>query len=774
MAFSVQTANTEEGRMCSRFTVCLWVLLGLSLTAWCSRDAIEIVDLETGARKSVPYRADLNCQERVVLRDDEEGRFFTLRRENRAYTLRTISYDGETLEEKPLPGFACDGESLCALSPQGRSIVFHDFGDGGLSLYDIATASKAGIIPELTRHIERILWLSDTQVIVSVSQYRDEPTAFSSAVLLVDVPAKTAEVLYKDTSLIWGGKMCSLSPDRQYLAFFCEKTGELKVLRLGTRDVFTATTRKEDEVEYLRWSPDSTLLAYHLPTRGRVKVYSVPEKKEVVTKTWEEMDGVVFGLFFLDADRLACETGDIELACGPSGITESRAQILNARTGQMEKPLPWKLRGRALPIAEGNKLLCVVDDDTDYYVGASDSILPTVDEGIANVFSLPAALAAGLQGAFSRAGIAIIAVESGQKEVLKASGPWPEILLFADDAKQHFKTLRARVNGFQVRTISYRGEVRDAKRLPAFQTYPERRELALSPSGDSIAYYDMMSNSLRLLDVASGKSAVLIPDIEINLSKVLWKSENEVLLVIWSDSSDAGTLANTIASLNVDEKTLQVIYQGTDLHGGFACFALSPCRRFLLFTDQPSEAMSWPNLQILDLSTKQVSILVAAKEDTDIRQACWSPDGSRVAYHQSVRTKLSEPTKTDFEEVEKAVKEEMRGGSPDQKRLQELIDSVSGPRYAVDTNLNMYSMVEKESITITKLPDGTSAYYLGFLDENRLICRTRSREEEETGSALSVLNIRTRQVEKVFEDQFSGEILPVAGGKIVLCELGSY
>jgi RNA polymerase-interacting CarD/CdnL/TRCF family regulator len=72
------------------------------------KDYYEITDLETGARVQVPFvNNQVTCTERVLGKNDAKSVFYALRETNREFTLRTISYDGNVLEEKPLADFRC-------------------------------------------------------------------------------------------------------------------------------------------------------------------------------------------------------------------------------------------------------------------------------------------------------------------------------------------------------------------------------------------------------------------------------------------------------------------------------------------------------------------------------------------------------------------------------------------------------------------------------------------------------------------------------------------
>lgn len=349
------------------------VMLGtggcLSFPAWCetAKDVIEIVDLATGERVSLPYRDDALNYERLAVADDANERFYTIRKLDGRWSIRTISYSGEVLQEKELVGIygghlSDDGQTVAHL---GRDL------SPDLWIYNVATDVSTEVIPELPSDAVFLAWIGDSQLLVATQSHREATTTVAGEFFRFDVKTLEKETLYQDDS-IYSPIECALSPDRKKLAFVSRERDELRILDLQAGEAYIAA--RGVSVDYdnlhnssLQWSPDSAYVAYYDPLRSLVEVHSVRLQKNVVSKSTLGIGGMVSGLYFLDATRVTLEVSEIELGFGPSGIPSIDLVALDFETGEFNRPFPWKFRGTGHPIAGGTKLLCFVDDDRDYF-----------------------------------------------------------------------------------------------------------------------------------------------------------------------------------------------------------------------------------------------------------------------------------------------------------------------------------------------------------------------------------------------------------------------
>ena len=338
-------------------------------------DTIEIVDLGSGERVSLPYIARNACRDRLALVDDTRERFYMFRRQGRNTTLRTISYAGVVLEEMELVG-AIAGD----LSDDARYIASPVHPRGGVKIHEIATGSSHVVLPELEAKVSILGWISD-DVILIVTYADKKESEYEGAVARLNLSDGNLEVLYTSKAL-GVGTVFALAPNRRLLAFYTRWSSEdIRVLDLATREVYVVTTGIHVDPsgnECFAWSPDSSLLAYESGLGAAIRVYSVTERKEVVSVSpdavsrwlhpyWSKIDFSVgewiHNFYFFDSRALMVETGDLGSDLGPVGIPQRQLVAADLATGAFSKPFPWKFRKHGRPIAGGTKQLCFVDDD---------------------------------------------------------------------------------------------------------------------------------------------------------------------------------------------------------------------------------------------------------------------------------------------------------------------------------------------------------------------------------------------------------------------------
>lgn len=752
------------------------------------KDYYEIVDLATMAKVQAPFVNNLNTRERVLGNNDGRNVFYALRETRDTFVLRTISYEGTVIEEKTLTGFHCrrffyGPKNACLISPNGALLLFLDDEGKGVCSYDVGSAAAAPLVPQLSKSVCWMGWLSDGQVIVSVGGPGDPAQPHSNGFLVADVKTRQAEQIYQDASLAFGGGLCSLSPDRKSLAFFAEKIHQLQVIDLRTREVITVTPREEMEIEHLCWSPDSKLLAYEAPIRGRIKVYSLAERKEVLIKDKGDIDENLLmpaSMFFLDNERLAVQPylpfiegvgpKDI-LECGSGGICKAPVFAVHVATGNVEKPFPEDFRGVIRPLAGGKKFLGVADDDRD---NNSEPGVATVSVPEA-ISALPAAVGSALgavkQALSSPPGIEIFDCDTGQKmKVNPPAGCW-EMITTVDNASGCFHTIAVTPQKAYLRTISFSGEVKADRECATDSLYPRQCEVkAWADSGDAVLFDDF--ETLKLGNLAANALEAVLPVQELRFSHLSWLSPTEALVVISTDDSEANTWANTIARLNLGTKQLEKLHQGINLFMlRLSRCALSPDHRYFAFVDEASADVHWDELKLLDLQTRQVETLVPGKEVSSLMQMCWSPDGTRIAYACSERTGYAPGRSPEEQEkLMNQLKADKDAGTLDPQKVQEFMNTLSGPLYKGEYSINIMTLNNKQSSKLMALPEEGMLRSLQFLGNDRLMCHLEDRDHSSV--TLQVYSLKDGKLERELKEDRGCRALATAAGKHILLDTG--
>ncbi len=741
-----------------------------------AKDYYEITDLQSSTKVQVPFVNNLGtCTEQVLRCDDKSSIFYSLRWEQAGFTLRSIAYDGTVLAEKPLPGFACVrynddfGTFACSISQDGGQLLFA--GTDGVALYSVVDGGVTPLTPELNKTICWMDWLSDTRVLISVAADNEPLEPYSDGFVIVDIQTRQAEQIYQDASLAWGGETCVLSPDGRCVAFFARKAGHLRVLDLDTREIITVTPRKELSIEQLCWSPDGRRLAYGVETRGRVKVYSVADRKEMLIKKTGEIDGMIApaSIFFLDPDRVGIQplqyfdpdTGPTDITeCGPGGILQAPVLALCVSTAEVEKPFAGDFRGTVRPLAGGRKLLGVVDDDRDFFDGAREPLLP-----VSKAAMTALGLVGGLIGASSAVltgapPIKILDCDSGKKTKLRAPAGSFEMVTGVDGARGCFRTAAFDGKKVRLRTVSFAGKVEDERE---YAVDPRVLDVpwvsAWSDSGDTQLFYDL--ETLKLRDYAANKAEDLLPGMELSISHIGWLSSTVALLVIYADDTEAATWSNTIVEVNLRTKQMTELYRGVSLF--HAKYALSPDRRCFAFVDQLSDEVPWDELKLLDLQTKQLTVLVPAQEDAFIDAPSWSPDGAQVAYGYSVRTGYA-PGRSPEEDDKR--RKEMASGKLDSSQIVEFVEAMNGAVYEVERSINVMSMADRQRATVVVLSEDARVYDIQFLGPDRITYQLRV--DGSYRISIDVFSLKSGRVERQWKRGCEGKAWAMPDGKTIV------
>jgi hypothetical protein len=562
------------------------------------------------------------------------------------------------------------------------------------------------------------------------------------------------------------------------VAFFARKAHHVQVLDLNSREVITVTPREELSVRHLGWSPDTKLLAYEVETRGRIKVYSIAERKEVLIKEQGADLFIPASMFFLDAERLAVQPHQTVIEgqpkdfteCGPSGIVKAPVVALRISTGEVERPFPEEFYGAIRPIAGGRKFLGIADDDRDWFSAAGAVIPPPgvsppgVAEGAAP--SLIEGVMWAAAALFARPPkIAIFDCDSGNKSVVKPPHRNREMITRVDNAKGCFQTTVFGNGKLEVRTISLTGEITENRECPIDVPWMDPRESAWSESGDALLYRDF--RTLKLWSFTQNREETILSDMELIISHISWLSPTEALMAISKDSSEAATWSNTIAKVHLDTKQLEELYRGVSLFH-MRC-ALSPGHRYFAFVDEVSKEMYWDELRMLDLQTKQLTTLVSAKEGAFLQDVCWSPDGSSIVYAYGMRTGYAPGRSPEDQEK---LKKEMETGKLDPDEAMKLLQAMSGPMYEVEDSINLMSLADKQPVKLLVLPKDAACHEIQFSGPDRIAYRLGSHVGDGAGhgTSINVFNLKSRQQERRIETKSKGRMWATADGRRILLE----
>lgn len=718
-----------------------------------AKDRIEIVDLSTGEKQTLATTITSTSNEAILAADDNVKCVYTLKAERKAFALRTIGYDAEVLDEKPLPGFTCHEsynakgyEYRCALSPKRDRIVTINYGDDPLYIYSVADGTKTGsTIPSIS--VTFLAWASETQAIAVTSNLRRLSSEYLGAVLRIDALTGQTEVVYKDDCVAQGTGAAEISHDKRFLALFCGPTNDLRVIDISSKKLAATQRLRREHVDFVRWSPDGKNLAYMIPTAGRLDISAINSDGSIATTASHEIHEIFWKMHFLDSNTLACLTSNL------SGRLKYKLTPLKLDTGQWGAELPYTERSRIVPIDGGKKLFTIVSDGRNNLL--SNALPPTAGHpalSLAMPILLDSMFAAHREPGAS---VGVIDVDKGRVKVIDAGDAWMENLLAVDEEQKRFATLHVTKSETSIRTISFAGNVLDSKVLPGMRITGGQgllRFMAYSFETDIFAYYDdIQTKALYTIDLKTNEKKQILADLDVELFHLAWVDDKKLLLVINADWSSSQALANSIVLLDTATTSLEVLHKAkgqfdslgpgpSDYHPRNT-FKLSPDRRKFLFSQRsgPSEGR-WTSLQILDLQTKELQTAAPAEDEVFAQYACWNSDCKRIAYVQMKRTKLS-------------MKEELR----------------SGNMYAVENSIKLYTG-EQTNVTVFTSPEAWFHHNLVFLDKSRLLLGFVN-EGFGGGRSVAIIHSESGATKKLIKGKFVTNMIPVDGGRFVLCHL---
>ncbi len=754
-----------------------------------AKDRIEIVDLSTGTKQELQTENSNDSSETILSADDRARCVYTLKAEERNFTLRKISYDAKLLDEKQLSGFECyeaGGDHgfkyLCALSPKADRLVACGYGDEALYIYNIADASKK-IVPVPPSSVSFLTWASDNHAIAVIARFRAADSELLSAVVRIDASTGQTEVIYKDDCLVFGTEAADISPDKRFLAVYCGPTNDVRIIDLQQKKLAVAQRMRRDTVDFVQWSPDGKYLAYMVTTAGRLDISAMGSDGSIATTTSQEIRAAFWNMFFLDANTLVCLTSNI------SGRMKYKLAPLKLDTGQWGADLPYTERSKLLPIDDGKKLFSIVSDSRNEL--SSNSTLPVIGHP-ALALALPI-LIDGMSAAHPGDGpsVGIIDVEKGSMKIVKAGDAWMENVIGIDETQKAFATLHVTEKVTSVRTISYSGDVLETKILPDLHpTGPNKllRFIAYSMENKVFVYYDdIKSKAIHAIDLKTGEKTQIVNDLDVEMLHMAWFDPKSILLVINADWSNAQTFANTIAVLNTDTKKVDALYKSPHqfLRRGPSpsslpqneIFALSPDRRQFLFTQQSAPAGgNWSTLHVLDLQTKQVHDITPQVDEVEAHDGCWSPDGKEIAYLEQKRTPVADRAAQEaalLKDIEKLSKKPVL--TPEEFRtLQKVSDTLGNlPMFVVTTAVKSASLDGQQTIALPAIPEAWFALGLAHLgNANYLLSCDANLDDNGSGTdSVFLLTGTAAAPTKILKGKWITYMIPVDGGRFVLCHL---
>jgi WD40 repeat protein len=226
---------------------------------------IAIINLDTG---NVTHLPNSMWRQVVVQTDQAAQTFTTMLRDDPDFVLRTFNAQGELQKTTRIPKFSDGyaGSKKYALSPDGRKMVFGR--DTALYLLDIP-AKTATMLWEktATQHgseIHGLYWISDDDVAALIGSDDGE---IENVVTLVDLSSGTRKTLYRPAEF---GSDSAITPDHRVLAFQDGSIdGKIKVLDLQTGKLVATLGAGTELLGAMQWSPDGAELAFE---EGR-KIY---------------------------------------------------------------------------------------------------------------------------------------------------------------------------------------------------------------------------------------------------------------------------------------------------------------------------------------------------------------------------------------------------------------------------------------------------------------------------------------------------------------------
>lgn len=775
--------------MANRRILLALILFANTILAY-AKDRIEIVDLSTGSKQTLSTTISSRSDEAILAADDEVRHVYTLKAEGKAFTLRTIGYDAKVIEEKPLPGFTCHeaynakgAEYRCALSPKRDRLVTIEYGDDPLYIYSIADGTKTTAqIPSIC--VTFVAWASDAHAIAVTSNLRDSDSEYLGAVLLIDARTGQTEVIYRDICLAQGTGAAEVSRDKRFFAIFCRRTRDIRIVDLDKKKLASTQTLRRDSVDFVRWSPDGRILAYMVPTAGRLDVSAVSPDGSIASTTSHEIHEVFWKMHFLDSNTLACLTSNL------SGRLKYKLTPLKLDTGQWGAELPYTERSKIVPIDGGKKLFTIVSDGrNNLFSNASASVPSHPALALALPIVMDSMLAAHREPGAS---VGIIDVENGRVTVIDAGDAWMENVIGVDESQKVFATLHVTKKETSVRTVSYSGEVVDTKVLADLHPTGGNkllRFIAYSMETNVFAYYDdVKTKAIHAIDLKTGEKNQIVGDLDVEMLHMVWIDPKSILLVINADWSKEQTLDNTIATLNLDTKKIVVIHKSPDPFLGLGpsssalpqkeSFALSPDRSKFLFTRQSRIGDgNWTTLHTLDLQTKQVHDVMPQTDEVETHYACWSADGKEIAYLEQKRAPVPERPAEETAKLEKDLERLSKKPVLTPGEFQTLQKSLetyaNSPRFIVTSTPKSMPLDGQPMKVLQAIPEEWFA--LGFAPVGNstflLSCDENLDDGGSSSDSVFLLSDKPGDPQKIVNRKWVTHMVPVDSGKLVLCHL---
>ncbi len=369
--------------------------------------------------------------------------------------------------------------------------------------------------------------------------------------------------------------------------------------------------------------------------------------------------------------------------------------------------------------------------------------------------------------------LTIIDIASGNKR--RTKGRWRmERVLGVSDSLQELTALCATRQGVQLRTVSYDARLKKETTLPGlrFWKMDDLELVTLSPDGNRIAYSDRADKCIHAVDLSTGARTTVMDNVPWNLAEMYWIQPKLLVLVIWYDLTQSNPLGNSIVTLDIADKRTELVCRGKDLHPRDTITALSPDRTSLLLHEgfRKRKLRSCP--QIVDLQSKAVRALVPASDDCVYLTACWSLDGTKAAYVEGKIARMPDlkPEERErlWEEYSKLLRKHVHTRG-ERQRIDVLETELSGSRDRMESAIWIQSITTGQRERVYAFPDSVTPYGITFLDDSHLIMQRMIAVGGRERFDLMMVDTDTGSTKVVSKGHFIGSIVPILGGKKVVC-----
>jgi len=317
-----------------------------------------------------------------------------------------------------------------------------------------------------------------------------------------------------------------------------------------------------------------------------------------------------------------------------------------------------------------------------------------------------------------------------------------EIVSGLDSAGGYIRTVVFADKRLIFRTISFTGESRTVRERATSLGPPEPGivDYDWSKSGDALlicsgtlSYWSGKGGMVRICDYGANTD-VVFPATG-GRTRVFWLSEQEILSVVRSWGDDE---LLWVQKANRSTREPERLYETRDTDILPTC-TLSADRRYLLFLAEVLEdGFHQPELRVLDLETNTVTVLLRGSKRDYIEDVCWSPDGSHVAYVYGTW----------------------------------LGRTLKDGTLVISTSLNVMSVADKKPVTVLPFPeDDAATWAMKYLGSERLVyVRDSERWYSPDRTLISVVNLKTRKIERTLKGNIYTEIWPAADGKTLVLD----